>query len=427
MTKIFISYRRDDSQYVTDSIYEHMGKHFGEENVFLDVGSIPFGVDFRQYLREQIQHHDVVLVIIGPEWARIMQERAVQANDFVRLEIENALTLDKLVIPVLVMNATMPDFSQLPASLEPLQWRNVAIVRRQPDLASDCTKLAEGLRKALNITKPTVPVSLPSEVAEPENIQRWKALSIQHNADWQPYITTFQNLKLPDMEFCLVPPGTFQMGSNDIADEKPIHSRTFSQHYWLARYPVTNAQWQSAVNARVVKAPEGEQALRWYADIAMANYPVVGVSWGAARQFCEWAGCCLPTESEWEYAARGVDSFIYPWGNDWENGNRVAWRKESESMPSSVTSKVRGRSWIGAQHLSGNVWEWTSSLYEPYQPQATDTSERNTTNNAYVRYVLRGGSWFYSDPDDFRASCRLYSTPVNFHDDWGFRCAFVQT
>jgi ribosomal protein L7/L12 len=145
MTRLFISYRRADSAYVTDSIYDYMVRHFGKEKVFLDVGSIPFGVDFRAYLRDQIAAHDAVLVIIGPDWAQQMQERGAQANDFVRIEIENALTQNKLVIPVLVMNASMPDFSTLPASIQELQWRNSAVVRRQPDLESDCDRLAQGI------------------------------------------------------------------------------------------------------------------------------------------------------------------------------------------------------------------------------------------------------------------------------------------
>ena len=107
MTKIFISYRRDDSQYVTDNIFEHMARHFGKENVFLDVGNIPFGVDFRTYLNEQVSAHDVILVIIGQDWGRIMEERASQQNDFVRIEIESALKADKLVIPVLVKNSEL--------------------------------------------------------------------------------------------------------------------------------------------------------------------------------------------------------------------------------------------------------------------------------------------------------------------------------
>src|SRR5690348_16174629 len=98
MPKIYISYRRKDSQFVTDGIYEYFKGKFGSENVFLDVGSIPLGVDFRVYLREQIMAHDAVLVIIGPEWGRIMIERDGE-TDFVRTEIENALQQKKMIIP----------------------------------------------------------------------------------------------------------------------------------------------------------------------------------------------------------------------------------------------------------------------------------------------------------------------------------------
>jgi hypothetical protein len=157
MTKIFISYRRDDSQYATDGIYMQLRGIFGEGNIFLDVGNIPFGVDFRQYLSKQIESHDVVLVIIGPEWAKIMRERASQANDFVRIEIENALQSNKLVIPVLVMGATMPDFSDLPTSVTDLQWRNSAQIRRHPDLENDCKRLADGIKSHFAKQKKAVP------------------------------------------------------------------------------------------------------------------------------------------------------------------------------------------------------------------------------------------------------------------------------
>jgi hypothetical protein len=146
MVKIFISYRRDDSADVTDSVFLQLNQHFGEGNVFLDVGSIPFGVDFRDYLNEQIQAHDVVLVMIGRDWGRIMQERASQSNDFVRIEIESALQQDKLVIPVLVRGANMPNFSELPESIRDLQWRNSATIRRLPDLIGDCERLADGIK-----------------------------------------------------------------------------------------------------------------------------------------------------------------------------------------------------------------------------------------------------------------------------------------
>jgi hypothetical protein len=163
--KIFISYRRIDSEFITDIIYHFMATHFGKDNVFLDVGSIPIGVDFRDFLRDQIAAHDVILVIIGPEWERVMRERADESNDFVRIEIENALKLGKLVIPVRVMNADIPNFKGLPESIHDLQWRNGAVVRRQPDLENDCTRLAEGIRSHMGATRSTSIEILPQPFA----------------------------------------------------------------------------------------------------------------------------------------------------------------------------------------------------------------------------------------------------------------------
>lgn len=147
MTTVFISYRRDDSEFVTDAIYEQMRQHF--EDVFLDVGSIPSGVDFRKYLHERVASCDVMLVIIGPDWGRIMEERTSQYNDFVRIEVENALKLGKLVVPVLVKDTVMPDFSNLPASIRELQWRNAARIRRVPDLVDDCERLAKMIKDVI--------------------------------------------------------------------------------------------------------------------------------------------------------------------------------------------------------------------------------------------------------------------------------------
>jgi hypothetical protein len=147
MPKIFISYRREDSQYVADNVYEHMVKHFGGGNVFLDVGSIPFGLDFRQYLHDQVAAHDAMLALIGPDWARIMRERAGEPNDFVRIEIEHALQLEKLVIPTLVMGAALPSFADLPESIQDLQWHQSIQIRRHPDLAGDCARLADSIKQ----------------------------------------------------------------------------------------------------------------------------------------------------------------------------------------------------------------------------------------------------------------------------------------
>jgi hypothetical protein len=116
MTKIFISYRRADSQDFTDRLFEYMGKHFGDHNVFQDVGDstkIPLGVDFVEYIAEQISQCDIILVVIGEQWLRILQERENRFDDFVRIEVESALKQNKVVIPILKSGANIPTLSKI--------------------------------------------------------------------------------------------------------------------------------------------------------------------------------------------------------------------------------------------------------------------------------------------------------------------------
>jgi len=207
-------------------------------------------------------------------------------------------------------------------------------------------------------------------------------------------VVTFNDFKIPDMRFCLVPTGTFQMGSDSDSDTQPIHPQMFTEAYWIAQYPVTNAQWALGVGAGAVKQPEKSgDSLNWYKDKAMADAPVAGVTWFMARDFAKWLGCRLPTEREWEYAARGVESLLYPWGNDW-NAKIPVWRENSDGKPAPVTSKPEGKSWVDAYHLSGNVWEWCASLYQSYPYRADDGREKDTNNSTDVLRVLRGGSFY---------------------------------
>ncbi len=254
---------------------------------------------------------------------------------------------------------------------------------------------------------------------DPDYVTRLRNFSGKKNADWQPFIGVFKDLKIPDMEFCLVPGGTFQMGSDDghYKDEQPVHPQTVKP-YWIARYPVTNAQWRLAVAAKAVVEPQDDTALKWYNEKTMADAPVVGVSWLETQKFCEWLGVRLPTEPEWEFAARGVDNLRYPWSNDW-NENIPVWSKTSGGKPSAVTSKPEGKSWVGAQHLIGNVWEWCSSLYLPY-PYAANKTEINSDKTN--RRVLRGGSWWDNRTGFLRAACRGWYYPDDFNNIRGFRC-----
>jgi formylglycine-generating enzyme required for sulfatase activity len=117
---------------------------------------------------------------------------------------------------------------------------------------------------------------------------------------------------MPKMEMCLVPVGAFKMGSDSYSDEKPIHPQTITTPYWIARYTVTNAQWREGVQAGAVNEPW--QVRNWYKNSAMADCPVVYVTWHQALAFAQWAKCTLPSELETEYAGRGVESWDVPVG-----------------------------------------------------------------------------------------------------------------
>lgn len=451
MTKIFISYRRADSQETTDRLHDQMVSYFGEQNVFQDVDKIPFGFDFRAYLRDEIANCDVVLVVIGRDWAHSLQERSDDQSDFVRIEVEQAIKLKKLVIPVTVRGAEMPRPDQLPESVRELVWFNRAIVRPNPDFKNDCKRLADGIKHSLNqisarnsieqtslpplsireglkpqgqtptapvISSVSAPITLPlptergagGEVSpKPDSLQ--EALSRardfhktgKRNSDWKPFITTFPDLKIPDMPFCLVPTGRFQMGNDEKAyyyDKKWVLGvpdggmQTFDQPFYIAQYPVTNAQWKLAVEAGVVRDPqkgrydEGEP-VTWYNDPQMANSPVTGINWEECQKFAAWMNCRLPTEREWEYAARGVDNLIFPWGNEFISDNAV-YTKNSGRKPNDVLSRSSGASWVAAAHLSGNIGEWCQTRYKSYPYIEDDGREDYPAEGGRV---LRGASW----------------------------------
>lgn len=149
-SKIFISYRRADSADVSGRLYDRLSDHFGEENVFKDVDSIPFGVDFRDYIESMIAVCSVLLVVIGRQWLGSGKSRLEDPHDFVRLEIEAALKRKIRVIPVLVQEAGLPAEESLPSSLKALAYRQSTRVRSDPDFHRDVDRLIDGLERPLS-------------------------------------------------------------------------------------------------------------------------------------------------------------------------------------------------------------------------------------------------------------------------------------
>jgi len=211
-----------------------------------------------------------------------------------------------------------------------------------------------------------------------------------------------------------VPAGEFYMGSdNGNSNEQPVHIVTTGE-FWIDQTEVTNGQYERCV-------ADGQCEESSYADnndFNGAQQPVVGVSWYDANAYCSWVNGRLPTEAEWEYAAKGTDGNIYPWGNELPNANLFNYNKNVGKTTAVNSYSPNGDSWIGASDMAGNVWEWTSTLYQPYPYDANDGREDMDSTN--VR-VLRGGSWGLKD-SLARTASRFDLNSDFRYDSFGFRC-----
>jgi formylglycine-generating enzyme required for sulfatase activity len=225
-----------------------------------------------------------------------------------------------------------------------------------------------------------------------------------------------------------IPAGEFIIGADDSVNESPRHTIHLAAFY-IDRYPVTNEEYKRFVDATGYPVPYynvdwvDTRAYNWDPKTrtppeGKGKHPVVLVSWEDARAYTSWTGKRLPTEAEWERAARSVDGRRWTWGNEFIEG-----RCNSKESGIGRTSPVNqfspeGDSPDGVGDLIGNVWEWTSSLFRPYPYDADDGRE---SLEAQGWRVLRGGSW-QNDLNRARCTTRLDGDFV-FYNNVGFRCA----
>ncbi len=213
-----------------------------------------------------------------------------------------------------------------------------------------------------------------------------------------------------------VPAGDFPMGSDsDIKAETPVHTVSVAD-FWIMKNEVTNKQYGQCVKAGVCTAPQDDAHWR---DPAYADYPVTGVDWKQANTFAAWAGGRLPTEAEWEKACRGLDGRSYPWGNAAAT-HELANYDNVLGHTTPVGSYPGGASPYGALDMSGNVWEWTSSLYKDYPYRADDGREDSADPG---RRVVRGGSYYYTR---YQLTCMFRSplAPNEVNSQIGLRVVF---
>ena len=237
----------------------------------------------------------------------------------------------------------------------------------------------------------------------PYPLRSWTLLSM--NLTW---LWLWAAVSAPE-GFCWVPPGQFVMGRNQgPADQTPAH-RVVLEGFWIGRCEVSNREFQAYLSS------SGHPAPGLWQDLAEQNgpsAPALGLSHQDAQDYCQWGGFRLPTEEEWEYAARGRDDRLYPWG--------ASFSKEicplGGESPHAVESHPEGASWVGCLHLSGNAWEWTDSWYQAY-PQ----NRRKRPEYGQKYRVLRGGHWQFQSPQFVTTSARNWSLSVARLPQAGFR------
>jgi formylglycine-generating enzyme required for sulfatase activity len=276
---------------------------------------------------------------------------------------------------------------------------------------------------------PSLLADIPTARATLETVKALAGSGVSRNADWTPYIREFGG-----MPMALVPAGCFQMGRSQadvqaalercrqaapdcqpptgLEDQTPAHEICFDEPFWIGVNEVTVAQFRKF----------GELGECFNDD--KGDQRPCQETWYGANALCEHFGLRLPSEAEWEYAARGPDGLLYPWGDDFVNDNLV-W---NTPQAADVGSKPGGVSWVGALDMLGNAWEWVNSGYAPYPYTDADGREEGVCG-PYEGCVLRGHGWDETSPALWevgvwtaatRTSDKAARPPL---PSYGFRCA----
>jgi formylglycine-generating enzyme required for sulfatase activity len=236
-----------------------------------------------------------------------------------------------------------------------------------------------------------------------------------------PVALPTQIMDTGDVLMVLVPKGKFVMGLDGDQNASPAHNVNLPDYY-IDQYEVTNGSYQDCVSAGVCQPPaltSSQTRSNYYRDPRFIDHPVLNVDWYMAQAYCEWRGAHLPTEAEWEKAARGLKALQYPWGDDLSCF--LANHNACQGDTTGVDKYAIGKSVYGVFNLAGNAAEWTSSLFVPYPYDPADGREDTASNGPRV---LRGGSWA-SPSDEILTYHRLSLDPSMSSlngNDVGFRC-----
>lgn len=476
INEIFMSYRRRGGEHLAGRVADAL--RMRGFSVFMDVDDLKGG-KFDDALLAKIREATNFLVVLTPGCL----DRCENKGDWLRREIAEAIRHKRNIVPILSREFQMPSGATLPSDIAELtSYQHLPLIHELFDacidklvhsylvstssgVTSETSSGGAGSADGGGIVKDTwarlalttdppgaavwiddVDTCLRTPCEHRVNLKKdlCKAVYLELKRDRYEVFCGEVNLlrgeivsvsatlvpgpgaarlnPIDGAEMVFVPAGEFTRGSSDedadaSSDEKPAR-KVYLDGYWIYKYPVTVAQYKVFCAATGREMPN-EPPWGW-----VHNHPIVNVTWDDAAAYAVWAHASLPTEAQWEKAARGTDGRTYPWGNEWDP-SRCAhsendWGDLGSTRP--VGSYKEGASPYGVMDMAGNVWEWCADWYGEDYYKSSPASNPVGPVDGIVR-VVRGGSWDSYDPVHFRAAICLRDYPANKSKHTGFSCS----
>jgi formylglycine-generating enzyme required for sulfatase activity len=385
--RIFLCYSSKDRT-AAESIY--LALRAQHHAVFFDRSSLSPGHEYDNRIREEIERSDLFIFLLSPE--------SINSGSYTLTELEIAQkTWDH------------PHGKVLPVMLRPTEMERVpsylrAVTILQPDGNMPAAVAAAVFRLAVS--------------RRPIRLYVLLSLIIAVSLGIGAYVFFFPALTSP---MVLIPAGEFTMGANGwVYTEQPVH-HVYLDAFKLDVHKITTSQY-----AKFLEATGRNQPYKWEEVILErdGDRPVVGVDWHDADAYCRWEGKRLPTEAEWEKAARGIDGRLYPWGNEKPTSQHANFGKDEWEGYETLSPKMylaAGRSPYGIYDLAGNAWEWVADWMESSYYETSPNRNPVGPSSGQTK-VIRGGSWG-DDPATIRSTARFGSDPAKKDNVTGFRCA----
>jgi formylglycine-generating enzyme required for sulfatase activity len=386
--RIFLSYASQDREQAK-SVY--LALRDQGHRVFFDRADLAAGDEYHNRIREEIQRSRLFIFLISPQ--------AVDAESYTLTELAIAEKSRVKLLPVMLRET---DLGSLPASLKAvtIHWADGNIAA---SVAAESYRIAAGFKRA--VWKRALTAVLIAAIPAALFYLAGSLGKESVGKDGAPMV--------------LIPAGNFFMGDDEESPRRAIYVDAF----YLDQYEVTVARYAEFLKATGnLKKPAD-----WPEDNLkdFGNFPVIGVDWHDAESYCRWAGKRLPTEAEWEKAARGNDGRKYPWGDDAPTSSHARFAISGSNSVyrdgiSQVGNHPKGVGPFGVYDLAGNAWEWIADWYSPSFSRAEVQNPKGPDSG--TAKVLRGGGW--SDgAERITTTKRMYANPQERAEDIGFRCA----